>query len=331
MKNILITGASGFIGNFLVDEGVKQGYKVYAAVRKSSNTDTLKDKGVEIVTLDLSNKIALVNALELLPHMHYVIHNAGVTKANKDDDYFEINQFYTKNFIDALSELSKVPEKFLYVSSLAAFGPGKPNCIEPILLTDAPKPVTKYGESKLMGERVVREQKSIPFLVIRPTAVYGPGERDILINFKIINSGFEFFIGTQPQNLTFIYVKDLVTAIFNLINSEIVNKCYFISDGQIYSKKVMGEIVAKELSKSVFRVSVPLFLVKTIAFISEKIGKMQGKATALNLPKVKELEATNWVCDISDLQKDIAFSPIYTLQNGLPETIKWYRQQGWIK
>ena len=331
MKNILITGASGFIGNFLVDEAVSRCYKVYAAVRKSSKIDSLIAKGVEIVTLDLSNTSALVDQLQALPPLHYVIHNAGVTKANKDDDYFEINQKYTKNFVDALSELPTIPQKILYVSSLAAFGPGKPDCSDPILLSDTPNPVTKYGESKLMGEMVVRGQKSIPYLVLRPTAVYGPGERDILINFKIINKGFEFFIGSQPQNLTFIYVKDLVVATFNLLESVVVDKCYFISDGRVYSKKEMGEVVAKALNKSVFRISVPLLLVKIIAFISEKIGKLQGKGTALNLPKVKELEATNWVCDITDLQNDISFSPLYTLQTGLPETIEWYKNEGWIK
>ena len=97
----------------------------------------------------------------------------------------------------------------------------------------------------------MREQKVAPYLIIRPTAVYGPGERDIFINIKLINSGFEFFIGKHNQNLTFIYVSDLVNAMFNLIESDKVNKCYFISDGNIYSKREMGEILSREFNKRV--------------------------------------------------------------------------------
>ena len=330
MKNILITGASGFIGNFIVDEALTRGYKVYATVRKSSNIETLKTKQIEIITLDMSDLEAMAIVFESLPRMDYVIHNAGVTKANKDEEYFKINRDFTRNLVQALGKANRVPDKILYVSSLAAYGPGKPHSSEPIMELDLPNPVTKYGESKLMGEIYVREQKVAPYLIIRPTAVYGPGERDNFINIKLINSGFEFFIGKHNQNLTFIYVSDLVNAMFNLIESDKVNKCYFISDGNIYSKREMGEILSREFNKRVFRLSVPLFLVKIIAYISEKVGKMQGKATALNLPKVKELEASNWVCDISELKNDIAFEAKHSLASGLAETIKWYKKEGWL-
>lgn len=110
-----------------------------------------------------------------------------------------------------------MPDKFLYMSSLAAFGPGAKNTSNPVELTSVPKPVTVYGKSKLAAEKFISEKSVVPYLIFRPTAVYGPGEKDILKAIKLMNNRVDFQIGRKEQYLTFIYVKDLARLAFDAI------------------------------------------------------------------------------------------------------------------
>jgi nucleoside-diphosphate-sugar epimerase len=138
-------------------------------------------------------------------------------------------------------------------------------------------------------------------------------------------------IGLHRQYLTFVYVQDLVDVTFNVLESTIRNKTYFVSDGALYSKKDLGYFVEKHLNKKVFHIPLPLSLVRGIAFLTEKIAQISGKsASALNYEKVKELAANNWNCDISSLERDIGYKAKYTLEKGIGETIQWYKNEGWL-
>lgn len=331
MKTVLITGASGFIGNFLVDEALMRGYKVYAAVRKTSDTSRLKAKGVDIVVVDLSDYTLLYHQLHQLPRFDYIVHNAGVTKTNNKKEFLTVNYLYTKNFINAIVQSGNVPNKILYISSLAAYGPGSKSGEFPILADDFPMPISPYGESKLKAERLFGNQDHLPYLIVRPTAVYGPGERDFFEAVTLINNRLEFYIGRHKQFLTFIYVKDLVRGVFDLLESKLVNKAYFITDGEVYDKKIFGELVAKHLNKRVLRITVPMVLAKMVASVSEKIATVQKKATVLNSAKLKELSASNWMCDTKAIENDINYKARYKLDTGLAETLQWYKNEGWLK
>ena len=331
MKKILITGASGFIGNFFIDEALKRGYEVYATIRKTSKIEHLKDKKVQFVEVDFSDKEGLYFIMKSLPQFDYIIHNAGLTKALNKKDYYTVNYELTKNFVDAILESGKIPTRFLYMSSLAAYGPGNAKTLKPISLADIPSPVTHYGRSKLATEGYLQTQTNLPFIILRPTAVYGPGERDIFQSIKIISRRFDLQIGSHKQFLTFIYVKDLVKTALDLLESAALNQAYFISDGNVYSKKQLGQFVGKFLHKKVFSIAVPLFLVKIIAFIVEKSAKLfKTSAPALNVEKINELAATNWLCDVLPLTNNVHFNPEYHLEKGLFETMAWYKKEGWI-
>ena len=332
MKKILITGASGFIGRFLVEDCLKRGYEVYATVRKTSKIDHLKHLDVRFIVVDLSHIDSLVSTLKDLPKMDFIIHNAGLTKAFEQQDYISTNVTLTKNLVEALKKSDRVPTKLLYVSSLAAYGPGNPDSIEPVTNESIPQPVTSYGTSKLAAERFVMKQEQIPWIVVRPTAVYGPGERDIFEAIKLMNARFDFRVGSIPQNLTFVYVKDLVRAKLDLLESDVVRKAYFVSDGNIYSKKHMGRYVSKALNKKILSITIPMPLVKVVAFITEKYSRwITKKAPALNIEKIAELTARNWNCDIKPLQQDIGYMAKYDLEDGIRETITWYKENKWIK
>jgi len=132
MKKVLITGATGFIGNFLVEEALKRDYDIYITVRITSNKETLADKNVQIFESDFSSTISLHNLIYSLPNFDYVIHNAGVIKSLDKKTFFEVNYLNTVRLIEALVQQNKEPDKFIYISSLAAYGPGEKNLLETI-------------------------------------------------------------------------------------------------------------------------------------------------------------------------------------------------------
>ena len=193
MENVLITGAGGFIGSFLVEEGLKRNYQVFAGIRRSSSKIYLKDPRIRFIEFDFSTVESIVQTIELLRKQNirfkYIIHNAGVTKARKKEDYFNVNFHNTKNFIEALQITGMIPDKFIFISSLAAFGPGDPVTMKPVMLSDEPNPIETYGKSKLEAEKFITSLKDFPWLIIRPTGVYGPREKDYYIFFKTINRG----------------------------------------------------------------------------------------------------------------------------------------------
>ena len=331
MKKILITGASGFIGSFLVEEALKSKYEVYAGIRKSSNIEYLKDPGIKFLELDFSDPIKMNRQLKEAGDFDYVIHNAAATRALKKNDFFIINYQYTRNLIEELMKQKEVPKKFIYMSSLAAFGPGDPNQLNPIKSSGEAQPISTYGKSKLASENYLKSLSDFPYIIIRPTAVYGPREKDLFRIFLLIDKNIELFMGHQKQHLSFIYVKDLARVVFQAIHSEVINKGYFISDGNTYDSKSFGNMIKAHLDKKTLGIHFPGPLVKLIAMISESTKYLTQKQSLLNIEKIKELQAVNWQCDIQETIEDLNFKAEYSLSQGIKESIEWYKNNNWLK
>ncbi len=328
-KNILITGANGFIGNFLVDEAIKRNYTVYAIVRKSSNIDILLTKNIRIIIIDFADTKDINQKISKMPQFSYIIHNAGVTKTMKNKEFYNGNFQNTKRFIESLKEMNKVPAKFIYISSLAAFGPAKKNKL--ISENSIPKPITEYGKSKLAAEQYIIKKSKIPYIIFRPTAVYGPGDKDFLQTIKLQNIGIDLKIGKHSQTLTFIYVKDLTSLIFNAIESLHINKSYFAADGNLYSNLDFNNSVSRHLKKKQIHIIIPIPLAKIIAKVSELIALISKKPSLLRFDKISEITAENWNCDIEPLISDFNFKPEFNLENGMNQTIIWYKKNKWLK
>jgi nucleoside-diphosphate-sugar epimerase len=331
MKNILITGANGFIGSFLVEAALKNGYNVIAGIRSSSKLGYLKDLKITYLVMDLSDKAALSKALSdqiaKSGRFDYIIHNAGTTKTLRKQDFNTINYQYTKNLINVLTDCKCVPDKFIYMSSLAAYGPGNEVTMQAILETDRPNPATLYGKSKLKTEQFIASIKDFPYLIFRPTGVYGPREKDYFVFYKMINRHIETYIGTSEQRLTFVYVKDLANVIMKSLESEISRRSYFVTDGNHYSSREFSHIIKSILHKKTVRLVLPKTLVGTLAFVLEKLAMLTGKPPTLNSDKVKEISRKNFLCDSSPLFQDFDFVPKYNLFSGLQETLGWYKKE----
>ncbi|NOZ34269.1 MAG: NAD(P)-dependent oxidoreductase [Chlorobi bacterium] len=327
MKKILITGASGFIGGFLVEEALNRGYEVYAGIRRTSSKQYLSDKRIIFFETQLSDKENLKQKIKEIGKFDYVVHNAGLTKTCNNEDFNTVNFQYTKNLAEALIETGNIPDKFIYISSLEAFGSGDEETMQPIKLSDKPNPLTLYGKSKLKTEKYLNSLSNLPNIIIRPTGVYGPREKDYYLAYKSIKNGIETYIGSSKQIISFIYVKDLVRLIFDVVQSKISGKAYFVSDLRKYTTEEFNQIVKKELNKKTMRIVFPKIIVKTLSFIIGNISCLFGKPATLNSEKYKIISAGNWYCDSSDIVKDFGFKPEYELEKGIKETILWFKEQ----
>ncbi len=323
-KKVLITGASGFVGYHLIQAALARDLEVYAAVRTSSKIDHLKSLPVILTFPDLGNPIELEKDFKEKQY-DYIIHAAGSTKAKRKEEYKAVNAEYTRNLAQATQNSGIQLQKFLFISSLAAIGP----------LTNAqdekhlPNPVTTYGKSKLLAESYLAEY-DLPSVIVRPTAVYGPRERDILVMFKLISKGLEFYIGRKDQQLSFIHVTDLANVTIALMESSHVNKTYNLTDGIAYDRYALGNITKEVLGKKTLKLHVPLNLMKMTVGFLEVIYALNGKIPTINKEKLKELTASSWHYSIEELKKDIGFNPIYDLHHGLKETLQWYQRHKWI-
>ena len=335
MKKVIITGASGFIGSFLVEKALSLGWQVWAGVRKSSSREYLQDSRIEFIDLEFSNVNRLTGQLsdfvEKYGEIDYIIHNAGVTKCLNSDDFDKINFKYTANLIEAINTANISLGKFVLMSSLSAYGIGDEVNYTPIKTVDIPNPNTAYGESKIKAERFLEEKAAFSYIIMRPTGVYGPREKDYFLMLKTVKSGLDVGAGFKSQPLTFIYVKDLVDAVYLALESSVRNKGYFVADGDVYTDKEYTALVKKILGKKyVLSLKVPLSVLKVISVISEEISKFTKKPSTLNRDKYKIMKQRNWECDITPLVQDLGFSPKYNLERGLRESVEWYKKNHWL-
>lgn len=329
--NILITGATGFIGGFIVDEALYRGMQVWVAVRPTSSRKYLTDPRIQFLELNLGNKEQMKERMGNLK-FDYVVHAAGATKCLHAEDFFRSNTDGTKNLVQALIELQMPLKRFVFVSSLSVYGPvAEKQPYREICLNDKPQPNTAYGRSKLAAEQYIENVSGLPYVILQPTGVYGPRERDYFMMAKSIKSHTDFSVGYKPQDLTFVYVLDVVQAIFLALDCQKTGGKYMLSDGEVYSSRTFSDLIHRELGKPwLLRIKAPIWLLRIITFCGEYIGRMTGKISALNNDKYNIMKQRNWRCDINPAINDLGYKPKYQLDEGVRLTIKWYKENGWL-
>lgn len=329
-KSVLVVGAGGFIGGFIVKQGLERGYDVYAAVRASTSRKYLADSNIHFVNVDYSSYDSIVESLRAaLPaegKWNYIIYNLGATKCAKFNDFNTINYLYLRDFVDALHALEAVPERFLFMSSLSALGAYGEDNGAPADASTVPMPNTRYGLSKIKAETYLQTCSWLPWIIFRPTGVYGPHEQDYLMMIKSIDRHFDFGIGFKEQKLTFIYVDDLVNAMYDAIASEAtVHHKYIISEPRAYTQREFRKMVAKALGvRFVIPVKLPLWAGAVASWVSEKVAAFSGKAATLNSDKFTIMRQRNWTCSVEDAVRDFGFRCEYPLPRGLDITVKEY-------
>ena len=319
MKSILITGASGFIGSFLIEEALSRSWDTWAGIRETSSREYLQDKKIRFIDLHFTDKETLKeqirNHVSSYGKWDYIIHNAGLTKCLNKSDFDKVNYLFSRHFIEALQETGAVPEKFILMSSLSAHAEME----------------TAYGNSKRKAEDFLKNQTEFPYVILQPTGVYGPREKDYYLMLKTIRSGLDVAAGIETQKLTFIYVKDLVRLAFLTLTSPVSGKAYAVGDGKVYTDNEYTRIAQKVLEKKhVLKIRIPLPLLKGISATLEDFSRISQKPSTLNRDKYKIMAQRDWSCDVSPLEKDFDFRAEYDLEKGLKECVDWYKTQGWL-
>ena len=328
-KTLLVVGAGGFIGGFICGEGLRRGFDTYAGVRESTSRRYLGDPALHIVDFDYDSPSDLGRQLrEAAPEGGWdmVIYNLGATKALNFGDFNRINFEYLRNFTEALERNKLMPEKFLYMSSLSALGEADEKNYTPIDSTTVPHPNTRYGLSKIKSEMYLETHPEIPWIIFRPTGVYGPHEKDYLMMIECIDRHFDFGVGYRKQLLTFIYVDDLVGAMFDALASDkTLHRKYIISEPRAYTQTEFRAIVAKALGrKAVVPIKLPLWAAYVASYVAEKWSHISLKPSTLNRDKFKIMRQRNWNCSVAEAEADFGFHADYPLERGIEETVKAY-------
>lgn len=322
---IFITGGTGFIGSHLIDHFLDyMDTEIYALVRDRNNLKWLT--GLNIIPLEGD----LLNIPSLPSDIDYVFHIAGSIKANKMADYYTVNLQGTASIFQSLISQQISPKKVVYLSSLAASGPSEGG--KPVLEDDEPRPVSPYGKSKLDGEiEALKFKERIPIVIPRVGAVYGPRDRSFVPYFKTIKKGILASIGSSRQMISLIYIKDLVRALELCIQKETESGDIFnIADPQAYCSDEMGFVAAKILDVKLKKIKFPIPLAYAAAFVSEIIGKINKNPGVFNRQRFHELKQETWLADSTKAREVLTFSPRYSLQKGVEETINWYLEHGWL-
>ena len=322
-----MTGGTGFIGSHLVEALLKKGIQVRCLLRKTSDLKWLKGLPIEVHWGDCNDKNSLREAVE---GVEQVFHLAGVTKAVHEKTYFEVNAFGTENLIHACLENNPRIQKFIYLSSQAAAGPCRNGNKKKE--SDQCKPVSPYGQSKQMGEELaLAHAQELPLLILRPSAVYGPRERDIYTFFKLLSKRIKPCLPSKDQHISLCYVEDIIQAI--LLAAQVKGssgEIFFLSDGQDYRLEEIGDVFAQAMGVNTFCIRVPEWMIIGMASFSEYLSKLSGKPPLLNKGKVEEILQRNWVCDITKAKTALGFEPHISLAQGAKLTFEWYKKENWL-
>jgi nucleoside-diphosphate-sugar epimerase len=322
-----VTGGTGFIGSHLVEALVRKGVHVRCLLRKTSDASWLKGLPIEFVPGDCADKASLEEAVR---GVDWVFHLAGVTRAIKEETYFEVNGLGTKNLIHACLENNPRLQKLIYISSQAAAGPRRNGRSKKEL--DPCDPVSVYGRSKRVGEESVLDHAhELPAVILRPSAVYGPRDKEFFALFKCLSRRIKPCLTGGPQRLSLCYVQDITHGILLAAETQAKSgEIFFLSDGNDYRLEEIGDTFAQAMGITALRIPITRRMLKDIAWFSEYLSKLFRRPCLLNRDKAKEIVQEEWLCDITKARTLLGYEPRVPLPEGAGLTFQWYKKEKWL-
>jgi len=318
----LVTGASGFIGSHLVEALVPRDWRVRCLVRKTSMLKWLPTDDVTLINGEIEEPGEDLD--RAVKNVSVVFHLAGLTSAADDDSYASVNVEGTRNLVQAMQR--SAPEALLvFCSSLSAAGPARRR---PVNETDDPAPITAYGRSKLAAEQVVAES-GLDHLIVRPPAVYGPRDVDILAAFRLAKYGLALRVAPPGQRLSMVHAEDLARGLVRAAEAE-GRGVYYMTDGMIHTWEGIMEQIARAVGKRPRVIGVPSGLADIVSRAERLRGSLTGTKPLLTPDRALELSQYDWTCDDTRARLDIDYESSISLPEGMRMTAEWYRAHGFL-
>jgi len=321
----VVTGASGFIGQNLVQRLLSRGSEVRCLVRAGGGP---APKGAASFPIRYDDQSSL-NHCHAFDGADVVFHLGGATRATGEARFERANVAPTRMLLRAITERRAGP-RFIYVSSLSAAGPAAPN--QAVTESATPAPCEAYGRSKLAAERVVLGfSDRVATTILRPCAVFGPGDRGFLALFKLARLGWLIYPGVRDHEMSLLHVDDLVDGLLNSAREKAaIGRTYFLSSPDVVTWGELGRHISTAMGVTPKSANLPLGLVRAASVVGEWVGRATATAPILCRSRAALAAQPRWVCSASLAQTEIAFNPSRSLPVALRETYLWYVRNAWL-
>ncbi len=326
MRTVMLTGATGFIGSHIAERLIRGNVRLHLwGRRKNGLVASLEKEGAKVF---VGSPDDLATLRESLQGADAVIHCAGATKALNESGYFHANVDLTRRILG----LIQTPQRLVFVSSQAAAGPSSPDI--PLDENDEPRPISDYGRSKLSAENYVSQWGAANgnnYVILRPSVVYGPGEKDLYNYFKWVGRGLLPVIGDGRQRISIVHVEDLVNAILAAAEQSSAGGVYFASNDRGYSIREIGHAIRRSLGKTrLIELKLPEFGLDFVAVLLDAVSTVTGRPALLSRQKMLEIKQPAWLCDNAKIRRELGWEPHIPLDIGMKETADWYIEQRWL-
>jgi len=319
--NALVTGATGFVGRHLVDALLQAGDTVTALVRSPEKGKLLGKSGVRLAPGHLGSMEALRSAVH---GQDVIYHVAGLVAARNEAGFLAVNRDGTLRVLEAAADAGR--PRIVLVSSLAAGGPVPRGARRSG--DEEAAPVTAYGRSKLAGERAVR-RAGLPWVILRPPAVYGPFDTEMLRVFRAVKLGVVPVFGDGAQELSLIYGPDLARALAAAGRTAAAEgKILYPCHPEVITTTGLVRTVAGAMTRKARLVSLPRWLARSALGVTGALARLAGRATLLTPDKAREFFAPAWTCDPAPLTAITGWKAEFDLARGAAATVAWYRERG---
>jgi len=306
-RTIALTGATGFIGSTLACRLERSGWKLRVLVRSRSPRECLAGITVQWIEGDLED---IESLRRLVRGVYAVVHCAGAVRGASHADFNRVNVAGVARVVQAATGMEPLP-RFLLISSLAAREPH----------------LSPYAASKRQGEEVLAALAGgISWAALRPAAVYGPGDRELLPLFRCMGWGIAPVVGPESARFSLLYVDDLARAVLRWLACRNREPCTFeLHDGRPegYTWDDLVGTVSCLRRRHVVRLHVPPLILKSLAMLNLMGARVVGYAPMLTPGKVRELRHPNWVCDNTRFYHETGWTPSVSLERGLRRTLGW--------
>lgn len=321
---VLVTGGHGFVGSHLVERLLASGDRVRCLSRRATRPERLAGLDVEVVPGDLEDGRGLAAAVRGVDE---VWHLGALTRSRTPREMRRVNTGGTERLVAAAADAG-VSARFVFCSSLAAVGPspdGRP------LDESAPLvPRTVYGDSKRRAEQALAAAaRDLPWTVVRPPAVYGPRDRDLLTLFQAARRGWQPEMGAADRRLSLIHVEDLVEGMLAAGRSPAtLGRAWFVTGDGPVRQSDLGAALAAAVGRAPRRVRIPASAARLVGTLSSLVSQVTGEAPLLTRERVREVGEGHWVCTAAALEAATGWRPRIGLHPGVAATAAWYRAEG---